>query len=91
MHGGATSGGQNGWPEALSVLQLTHMCEGLARDRSVLGLALLQEWSKMYKSFTSLCYTLIVHIICKYFLQFDRVSFHFVCGFLRCAKSLKFA
>ena len=33
---------------------------------------------------------LIGHIICKYFLPFSRFSFHFVNGFLCCAKAFKF-
>ena len=33
---------------------------------------------------------LIDHIICKYFLPFHRLSFHFVNGFLCCAKAFKF-
>ena len=33
---------------------------------------------------------LVSHIICKYFLPFSRLSFHFVDGFLCCAKDFKF-
>ena len=32
----------------------------------------------------------IGHIICKYFLPFNRLSFHFVDGFLCCTKAFKF-
>ena len=30
---------------------------------------------------------LVRHIICKYFLPFHRLSFHFISGFLSCAKT----
>ena len=33
---------------------------------------------------------LVNHIICKHFLLFHRLPFHFVFGFLCCAKALKF-
>ena len=33
---------------------------------------------------------LVSRIICKYFLSFSRLSFHFLSGFLWCAKSFKF-
>ena len=35
-------------------------------------------------------YSLISHIICKYFLRFCRLSFHFINDFLCCAKTFKF-
>ena len=33
---------------------------------------------------------LVSHVVCKYFLAFYRLSFHFVYGFLCCAKAFKF-
>ena len=33
---------------------------------------------------------LISHIICKYFLSFSKLSFHFVSGFLCCVKAFEF-
>ena len=35
-------------------------------------------------------YTLVACIICKYFCPFGRLFFHFVYGFLCCAKAYKF-
>ena len=44
---------------------------------------------KLYELFIYVGYLLLIgHIICKYLLPFSRLSFHFVSGFLCCAKFL---
>ena len=83
------SGGQS-IEASVSVLLMSWFPLGLTGLISLLFKGLSRVFSsttvQKHQLFSALC-LLYGHVICRYFLLYSRLSFHFVSGFLCCAKS----